>query len=121
MADAVNIPTAVYQQILQGSDREIVVDRLFVAHVHAGSSRDPQAAFLGVTGYVIDEVLLSFDDHAFAIVNLSEGVAPSARLQNRTCGRVGGQRVTQIGTFPTAPLQTVLDRFRVTRLSRDLR
>ena len=36
------------------------------------------------------------------------------------CGqkrRVGGQRVTHAGTFPTASLRTVLDRFRITRLS----
>ncbi len=32
-------------------------------------------------------------------------------------GRVGGWRVALAGTFPTSPLRTVRDRFRVTRLS----
>ena len=38
----------------------------------------------------------------------------SVSYENR---RVGGQRVTHAGTFPTASLRTVLDRFRITRLS----
>jgi hypothetical protein len=45
------------------------------------------------------------------VVKLSEGIAPSAGLQNRACRRVGGQRVTFTGTFPTAPLQTARESF----------
>ncbi len=39
--------------------------------------------------------------------------------KNRTCGRVGRQRVTLAGTFPTAPPRTGRDSFDVIRLSSD--
>src|SRR2546425_5869534 len=32
-------------------------------------------------------------------------------VENRACGRVGRQRVTPTGTFPTAPLRTDRDSF----------
>ena len=41
-------------------------------------------------------------------------------LQNPACGRVGRQRVTLAGTFPTAPLRTTYERFRLAWLSSDL-
>ena len=44
-------------------------------------------------------------------------VAPTPSPQNRTGSRVGGRRVTLTGTFPTAPLRTDRDRFRVNQLS----
>ena len=37
--------------------------------------------------------------------------------QTRTCYRVGRQRVTLAGTFPTAPLRTARDSFDVKQLS----
>jgi hypothetical protein len=52
-------------------------------------------------------------------VELSEGIAPPAGLQNRACRRVGGQRVTLIGTFPTAPLRTARESFDLKQLSSD--
>ena len=36
---------------------------------------------------------------------------PSPSPKNRACGRVGGQRVTRLSTFPTAPLQTARESF----------
>ena len=36
---------------------------------------------------------------------------------NRTCSRVGRQRVASMGTFPTAPLRTDRDSFDVNQLS----
>jgi hypothetical protein len=50
-------------------------------------------------------------------VKLSEGIAPSAGLQNRACRRVGGQRVTSVGTFPTAPLRTDRESFDLSQLA----
>lgn len=45
---------------------------------------------------------------------VSERVAPLTALQNRTCGRIGCQRVILVDTFPTTLLQTTHDRFRIT-------
>ena len=41
----------------------------------------------------------------------------SQPVENRACGRVGRQRVTSMGTFPTAPLRTDRDSFDVKQLS----
>jgi len=41
-------------------------------------------------------------------------------LQNRASNRVGGQRVIFIDTFPTAPLRTARERFRLNPLASNL-
>ena len=54
---------------------------------------------------------LALPSGLMGIVKLSEGIAPSAGLQNRACRRIGCQRVTQSSTFPTALLQTARESF----------
>jgi hypothetical protein len=57
----------------------------------------------------------------FTLAGLAPAEHASLRwTHNRTCGRVGRQRVILVDTFPTAPLRTPLDRFRITRLSGNL-
>ena len=47
---------------------------------------------------------LSLAGRLVGVVKLSDGIAPSAGLQNRACRRVGGQRVT-LGYFSNRPAQ----------------
>src|SRR6266850_1170534 len=51
------------------------------------------------------------------LVELSEGIAPSAGLRNRAGRRVGGQRVTSVGTFPTASPRTDRESFDLSQLA----
>jgi hypothetical protein len=62
-------------------------------------------------GFELLHAPLALPGRLVRVVKLSEGIAPSAGLQNRACRRVGCQRVTRLSTFPTAPLQTARESF----------
>ena len=74
-------------------------------------TRGREKPLSGARGLEFLQALLPLACRLVRVVKLSEGIAPFAGLQNRACRKVGCQRVTVTGTFPTAPLQTARESF----------
>ena len=84
-----------------------------------------QRSLIGAIAFIVGLALVGYMGVGFAgalfsvafvgglVLLPGKGMAllPSPSPKNRACCRVGCQRVTQLSTFPTAPLQTARESF----------